>query len=73
MRGRLDSPVQGGWDTDSNGATAGSIAGVFLGAQELLGRFVVAGLPDVCDNRPGHSPRFGGVKAWPTQATRGQR
>lgn len=27
--------VQGGWDTDSNGATAGSVAGVLLGAKAL--------------------------------------
>jgi ADP-ribosylglycohydrolase len=27
--------VQGGWDTDSNGATAGSVAGIIAGAQKL--------------------------------------
>jgi len=27
--------VQGGWDTDSNGATAGSVAGVLCGAEAL--------------------------------------
>ncbi len=27
--------VQGGWDTDSNGATAGSVAGVLLGATAI--------------------------------------
>ncbi|MFF4305470.1 ADP-ribosylglycohydrolase family protein [Streptomyces sp. NPDC001601] len=27
--------VQGGWDTDSNGATAGSVAGIITGAQRL--------------------------------------
>lgn len=32
--------VQGGWDTDSNGATAGSVAGVLLGTAGLPVRFV---------------------------------
>jgi ADP-ribosylglycohydrolase len=32
--------VMGGWDTDSNGATAGSVAGVVLGAAALPGTFV---------------------------------
>jgi ADP-ribosylglycohydrolase len=32
--------VQGAWDTDSNGATAGGVAGIFLGAQALPERFV---------------------------------
>lgn len=32
--------VQGGWDTDSNGATAGSVAGVLTGAAALPARFV---------------------------------
>jgi ADP-ribosylglycohydrolase len=32
--------VQGGWDTDSNGATAGSVAGVLLGARALPSNFV---------------------------------
>lgn len=32
--------VQGGWDTDSNGATAGSVCGVILGAEKLPPHFV---------------------------------
>ena len=32
--------VQGGWDRDSNGATAGSVAGVLLGARALPENFV---------------------------------
>ncbi|MFF1876693.1 ADP-ribosylglycohydrolase family protein [Leifsonia sp. NPDC058230] len=32
--------VQGGWDTDSNGATAGSVVGVMLGADRLPGNFI---------------------------------
>lgn len=32
--------VQGGWDTDSNGATAGSVAGTVLGAKRLPDHFV---------------------------------
>lgn len=32
--------VQGGWDTDSNAATAGSVAGVLLGAAALPAHFV---------------------------------
>jgi ADP-ribosylglycohydrolase len=32
--------VQGGWDTDSNGATAGSVAGVLAGAAALPSHFV---------------------------------
>lgn len=32
--------VQGGWDTDSNGATAGSVAGVLTGAARLPAQFV---------------------------------
>ena len=32
--------VMGGWDTDSNGATAGSVAGVVLGAADLPASFV---------------------------------
>jgi len=33
--------VQAGWDTDSNGATAGSVAGVLLGAAALPDHFVL--------------------------------
>lgn len=32
--------VMGGWDTDCNGATAGSILGVMLGASRLPGRWI---------------------------------
>ncbi len=32
--------VQGGWDTDSNGATAGSIVGTVLGADQLPRHFI---------------------------------
>lgn len=32
--------VQGGWDTDSNGATAGSVLGVVLGAARLPDHFI---------------------------------
>jgi ADP-ribosylglycohydrolase len=32
--------VQGGWDTDSNGATAGSVVGTVLGADKLPRHFV---------------------------------
>lgn len=32
--------VQGGWDTDSNGATAGSVVGVVLGAARLPEHFI---------------------------------
>jgi hypothetical protein len=32
--------VMGGWDTDSNGATAGSVVGVVLGATNLPSHFV---------------------------------
>jgi ADP-ribosylglycohydrolase len=32
--------VQGGWDTDSNGATAGSVAGTVLGAEALPRNFI---------------------------------
>ncbi len=32
--------VQAGWDTDSNGATAGSVAGVLLGAAALPDHFI---------------------------------
>jgi ADP-ribosylglycohydrolase len=32
--------VQGGWDTDSNGATAGSVVGVLNGAKSLPAHFV---------------------------------
>lgn len=32
--------VQGGWDTDSNGATAGSVAGIVLGARALPAHFI---------------------------------
>lgn len=32
--------VMGGWDTDSNAATAGSVAGVVLGAAALPGNFI---------------------------------
>ena len=32
--------VSGGWDTDSNGATAGSVAGILVGASALPAHFV---------------------------------
>jgi ADP-ribosylglycohydrolase len=32
--------VQGGWDTDSNAATAGSAVGTVLGAAKLPGHFI---------------------------------
>jgi ADP-ribosylglycohydrolase len=32
--------VQGGWDTDSNGATAGSVIGTVLGAEQLPRHFI---------------------------------
>lgn len=32
--------VMGGWDTDSNGATVGSILGVILGARDLPGKWI---------------------------------
>jgi ADP-ribosylglycohydrolase len=32
--------VQGGWDTDSNGATAGSVVGTVLGAEQLPPHFI---------------------------------
>jgi ADP-ribosylglycohydrolase len=32
--------VMGGWDTDSNGATVGSIVGTMLGASRLPGRWI---------------------------------
>jgi len=32
--------VMGGWDTDSNGATAGSVAGVLLGTAALPAHFI---------------------------------
>ena len=32
--------VQGGWDTDSNAATAGSVAGTVLGAARLPAHFI---------------------------------
>jgi hypothetical protein len=32
--------VQGGWDTDSNGATAGSVIGTVLGADQLPSHFI---------------------------------
>jgi ADP-ribosylglycohydrolase len=32
--------VQGGWDTDSNGATAGSVVGTVLGADQLPHHFI---------------------------------
>ena len=32
--------VQGGWDTDSNGATAGSVVGTVLGADQLPRHFI---------------------------------
>jgi ADP-ribosylglycohydrolase len=48
--------VMGGWDTDCNGATAGSIAGVMLGAgklpQQWVGRLNDTLVVDV----PGYSP-----------------
>lgn len=36
----LGSTVQAGWDTDSNGATAGSVIGVMVGGTAIPGRFV---------------------------------
>ncbi|MFE2842884.1 ADP-ribosylglycohydrolase family protein [Streptomyces scopuliridis] len=35
--GSICRAVSGGWDTDSNGATAGSIAGLLAGSREALG------------------------------------
>ena len=32
--------VMGGWDTDSNGATVGSIVGTMLGAENLPGKWI---------------------------------
>jgi len=46
MAGRLDyevtivTAVRGGWDTDCNGATAGSICGLMLGAEALPQKWV---------------------------------
>ncbi|MCB0288674.1 MAG: ADP-ribosylglycohydrolase family protein [Calditrichaeota bacterium] len=34
------SVVMGGWDTDSNGATAGSVLGTLLGARRLPGKWI---------------------------------
>ena len=36
----VGSTVQGGWDTDSNGATAGSVVGTVLGAAKLPPHFI---------------------------------
>jgi ADP-ribosylglycohydrolase len=32
--------VMGGWDTDSNGATVGSVAGTMAGAKQLPGKWI---------------------------------
>ncbi|MFB7917476.1 ADP-ribosylglycohydrolase family protein [Streptomyces sp. NPDC056061] len=37
FRGSICRVVSGGWDTDSNGATAGSITGLLAGSPEALG------------------------------------
>lgn len=39
-RGTIGLTVQGGWDTDCNGATAGSAFGVMHGTEALLGHWV---------------------------------
>lgn len=36
----IGNTVQSGWDTDSNGATVGSVMGAFLGAQALPSHFI---------------------------------
>lgn len=53
----ITTAVMGGWDTDCNGATVGSIVGVMLGAQQLPRRWVAplndriqSYIPD-CDGR----------------------
>ena len=40
LRRHVGLTVQGGWDTDSNGATAGSVAGVLAGAGALPAHFI---------------------------------
>jgi hypothetical protein len=37
----VGNTVQGGWDTDSNGATVGAVMGALLGAQALPEHFIV--------------------------------
>jgi ADP-ribosylglycohydrolase len=57
--------VTGGWDTDSTGATAGSLAGALTGAKSLPGQWI-----DPLDNRLATSiPGFDGI-AFDTLAAR---